>query len=41
MVAYFAREGSLAIRFSFCIGQNYSTEALNIFLNLQEVFNVG
>ena len=41
MGAYFAREDSLAIRFSFSIGQNYSAEALNIFLNLQKVLNVG
>ena len=39
--AYFARENSLAIRFSFSIGQNYSSEVLNIFLNLQKVLNVG
>jgi hypothetical protein len=41
MGAYFARENSLAIRFYFSIGQNYSPEALNVFLNLQKVLGVG
>src|SRR5579862_2264123 len=39
--AYFPKEGSLAIRFYFSIGQNYSSEALNLFLNLQKVLGVG
>lgn len=39
--AYFSKEGSLAIRFYFSIGQNYSSEALNIFLDLQKVLGIG
>jgi hypothetical protein len=39
--AYFVRENSLAIRFYFFIGQNYSSEALNILLNLQKILSVG
>jgi hypothetical protein len=39
--AYFVRENSLAIRFSFSIGQNYSKKALNIFLDLQKLLGVG
>jgi|SRR5208282_1164441 len=39
--AYFPKEDTLAIRFYFSIGQNYSSEALNIFLNLQKLLNVG
>jgi hypothetical protein len=35
MGAYFPKENSLTIRFSFFIRQNYSPEALNVFLNLQ------
>jgi hypothetical protein len=41
MGAYFTKENSLNIRFLFSIGQNYSPEALNVFLNLQKVLNVG
>jgi LAGLIDADG endonuclease len=39
--AYFSKENSLAIRFYFSIGQNYSSEALNILLDLQKVLSVG
>src|SRR5208282_2397593 len=39
--AYFPKEDSLAIRFNFSIGQNYSSEALNIFLELQKILSVG
>lgn len=39
--AYFIKEDSLAIRFYFSIGQNYSSEALNLFLGLQKVLGVG
>jgi hypothetical protein len=39
--AYFIKENSLAIRFYFSIGQNYSSEALNIFLDLQKLLSVG
>jgi hypothetical protein len=38
---YFPKEDSLAIRFYFSIGQNYSSEVLNIFLDLQKELNVG
>jgi len=31
----------LWIRFSFYIGQNYLSEALNIFFYLQKILNVG
>lgn len=39
--AYFSKEKSLAIRFIFSIGQNYSSEALNVFLNLQKILGIG
>lgn len=39
--AYFSKEDSLAIRFYFSIGQNYSSEVLNIFLDLQKLLSVG
>ena len=41
MGAYFYKYNSLAIRLSFSIGQNYSAEALNVFLNLQKILGVG
>ena len=41
MGAYFPKENSLSIRFIFSIGQTYSLEALNVFLNLQKVLNLG
>jgi len=41
MGAYFPKENSLSLRFSFSIGQNYSAEALKVFLNLQKVLGVG
>lgn len=41
MGAYFKNDNSLSVRFSFSIGQNYSREALNVFLNLQKILSVG
>jgi len=41
MGAYFPKENSLSIRFYFSIGQNYSSEALKVFLILRKVLNVG
>jgi hypothetical protein len=41
MGAYFPKENSLSIRFIFSIGQTYSPEALNVFLNLQKVLGLG
>ncbi len=41
MGAYFPRENSLSIRFSFSMGQNYSSEAVKVFLNLKKVLGVG
>lgn len=41
MGAYFSKENSLNIRFLFSIGQNYSSEALNVFLSLQKILGVG
>jgi len=39
--AYFINKKSLQLRYSFSIGQNYSIEALNVFLSLQKILNVG
>jgi hypothetical protein len=39
--AYFVKEDSLNVKFLFSIGQNYSPEALNVFLNLQKILDVG
>lgn len=41
MGAYFPKENNLSIRFLFSIGQNYSNEALNVFLNLKKILGVG
>lgn len=41
MGAYFPKKNSVSIRFLFSIGQNYSSEALKIFLNLQKILGVG
>jgi hypothetical protein len=38
---YFVKKDSLNVKFLFSIGQNYSPEALNVFLNLQKILNVG
>jgi hypothetical protein len=39
--AYFVKIDSLRVKFLFSIGQNYSAEALNVFLSLQKILNVG
>ncbi len=38
---YFAKKESLRVNFLFSLGQNYSPEALNVFLNLQKILKVG
>lgn len=38
---YFVKENSLKIKFLFSLGQNYSTEALNVLLILQKTLCVG
>jgi len=37
---YFVKKESLNVKFLFSIGQNYSAEALNVFINLQKILNV-
>ena len=39
--AYFLKEDSLNLNFLFSIGQNYSPEALKVFLNLQKILKTG
>lgn len=39
--AYFRKKEDLNVYFSFSIGQNYSPEALIVFLNLQKILGVG
>lgn len=41
MGAYFPKDKSLSVRFYFVIEQNYSSEALNVLLNLQKILNIG
>jgi hypothetical protein len=41
MGAYFPSKESLRVVFYFSIGQNYSPEALNLFLSLQKVLGIG
>ena len=41
MGVYYSKIDSLRVRFLFSLGQNYSPEALNIFLNLKKILNVG
>lgn len=38
---YFSKKDSLKVNFLFSLGQNYSPEALNVFLNLQKILKVG
>ena len=38
---YFNRKDSLKVTFKFSIGQNYSSEALNVLLNLQKILGIG
>ena len=41
MGAYFSKENSLSVRFNLSIGQNYSNEAVKVFLNLRKILGVG
>jgi len=41
MGAYFPKDNSLSVKFYFTIAQSYSSEALNVLLNLQKVLNIG
>jgi hypothetical protein len=41
MGAYFPKDNSLSVKFYFTIALNYSSEALNVLLNLQKVLNIG
>jgi hypothetical protein len=41
MGAYFPKKESLRVVYNFAIGQNYSPEALDVFLDIQKTLGVG